>query len=720
MKYIIHITFLLFISSSAIAQNDALENANTLFRSGNYGTAIEFYLDVLSEDRSNREAILDLARSYEYTRDLDKAILWYNEALGHRVSADYLVKLGKLYMRQGNYDEAKRQFITYRQVDNEIGGHYARVCDEVFSKLKYPSLYNVTPLPTNTSFADFAPAFYKDGLVFSSFRNDVLRTDATGGVADFSDWHFLYQSQLNALGAVQAPKFLHPFDFDMDNGSLGPASFSADGKWVAYVKSKYKNGNDLTALERQTDIYLAEIQVDGTWTNETIFPQKGDFTNAFPHLSPDGMTLYYSSNRPGGAGGYDIYMSTRREGEWSKPIGVSNNINSSGDEISPYWDGNELYFSSDYHSGFGGQDIFKAQFKDDDWVLSHLGTEVNTPSHDYGMIFNKKKNTGYFVSDRDGIENIYSISKMADEYNLLVMDASDLTPIAGALVDLSGCGTTSAQTDMEGKLGIKMKPTDCRITVRKEGYKVYVFNSGIINNSGFIEIKLFKESEVYEGAVVDGNTDESIPNVSITVFNQNTGEKQDLQTDRNGKFVLALKPETPYMLKFSKQGYTDVNLKESTGDGTNKNLFGSLLLFPSGGVPEDPVIPSPSVPDVIVPAPSPAIEDTPTPPVIRPEPSVPDTPIVETEPNDDMDLEGFSVQLITLSASNTNMPEGLDELQSLGRIYSKTDVTYKRFRIGIFPDRQTAEEMKILARQKGFEGAYVIKEDGKGEILFMD
>jgi hypothetical protein len=124
-------------------------------------------------------------------------------------------------------------------------------------------------------------------------------------------------------------------------------------------------------------------------------------------ISCDGRVLYFSSNRPGGLGGTDIWVSVKqKDGRWSNPANLGAPINTDKDEESPFIsnDGNRLFFSSTGHLGFGGQDIFMSTFdKYRGWSNAfNLGPNINSPFEDLGFVLTADGLSGYFASDRPG------------------------------------------------------------------------------------------------------------------------------------------------------------------------------------------------------------------------------------------------------------------------------------------------------------------------------
>jgi len=168
------------------------------------------------------------------------------------------------------------------------------------------------------------------------------------------------------------------------------------------------------------DIYTSTLDSDGFWTevkkmSKAINVDK--FWDSQPSISSDGNVLYFSSNRPGGYGGYDLYMSRRNEnGEWQQAVNMGPVINTPGHEKSPFihTDSQTLYFSSadredeetglyyKGHQGMGGFDIFLSRKSEDNkWsVPKNIGYPINSNSDDLGFFVSTDGKTGYFASNK--------------------------------------------------------------------------------------------------------------------------------------------------------------------------------------------------------------------------------------------------------------------------------------------------------------------------------
>ncbi len=714
MKKIILLTSFIILGYIHLwAQNDLLKKANVLYEMNLFEEAIPVYFQYLRSQPDNKEAILKVAESYEMINDLEHAEQWYRSALAKNVLAENILKYGKVLMRQGKYEEAKQQFTIYASVDLEEGKNYARMCDDAYKKKDILSLYKVSLENINTEHTEFSPTFFKNQLVYGSFRKDVVRPDATTEEAQKENptTNYLFQSNYDDKGVLGPPTYLRSWFRDNDKINEGPIAYSANGQWVAFTKNQYVNNVSTLAHHLyRSDIFIAKVLDNGDWEEVENFPfNSPSFSNTYPFLSSDGNTLYFASNREGGYGGFDIYKSIKNNGLWTEPKNLGNTINKKGDEITPYLVENDLYFSSDYLSGFGGQDVFKATFNPSKktWTIMNLGTAINTSANDFGFIYNQDKNLGYLVSDRTGSEDIFKLMKSSTDISIQIIDALDKKAVSNVHLDFTKCGKGTYQTSENGQFALKASSgINCEVTLKKSGYHNQKFKiNKDLAAQGNIEIKMYQVGQKYTGKIVDGNSNLPISNVRVRILNELTGAKTEEFSDKNGIYTIALKAHQKYMISFNKLGYVDYAEKHDTKDGTDKSILGSVLLFPRNAVVDGGTSPIPSPPPVI--DPTPPMPPVPTPPTPTPPSPIPDGEI----------QKGYSIQLLSLSAGNNNFPDGIWSLKGLvEQVYTTTDQKWKRFRVGVYATKEEAEKIKKLVQNKGFAKAYIVEEDAKGVI----
>lgn len=475
-------TALICVATNFNAQTsipEDLSRADKQFDLYAYNLALRTYEQVLKQQPNNAHALARTGDCYFQLNRPQDALTWYDRAVVRNdVEPETLFRFGKALMQTGDYVGAKKWFVLYAEGNPSVGQHYAQMCDFAIQTIRKDALFQVLDEPLNTAAADYAPALFGNKVVYNSARTDIQRKTAARTSADWtgSAYNQLFVTQRNAAdNYLQTPGFLRG---DLQNNyNEGPVSFSADGRRVAFCRNNFIDGTRQIAEKGvNMSLYIADV-VDGNWVNEKAFPYNGStFATGFPGLSPDGNTLYFASNQDGGFGGWDIYVSNWNNGGWSQPRNLGAPLNTSGNEVTPFFDGVNLYFSSDWHNGLGGMDVFRADVQDfTPRNIIHLGTGINSPRDDYGFVFDLQSKIGYLTSNRPegrGNEDIWQVRKRVDEFVISVTDQQQ-NPIPAADIDFSACNAGTKQTDSYGQysFAVASGKADCRVTVRKAGYQ---------------------------------------------------------------------------------------------------------------------------------------------------------------------------------------------------------------------------------------------------------
>ena len=189
---------------------------------------------------------------------------------------------------------------------------------------------------------------------------------------------------------------------------------SADGHYLFFSRSDNRSENGWA--EGGYDLFMAyRISVDSSWTTPQPFGATIN-TPAYegmPSLSPDDNELYFASDRPGGYGGFDIWISRHRDGVWQLPVNAGPNINTPGNETAPFaaLDNKTLYFTSDWLPGMGGKDIFVAhRLNDYTWGhTTNLGYPINTACDEESACMTLNGHKMVFASDRAGPAGDYDL-----------------------------------------------------------------------------------------------------------------------------------------------------------------------------------------------------------------------------------------------------------------------------------------------------------------------
>lgn len=288
------------------------------------------------------------------------------------------------------------------------------------------SMYEIDKLPVNTNqFNEIAAVPVNGGIVFCSDRriSGVVNNKTFEGDRVYN---IFFAEREDSL------KWGQPGIFSKDLETLfnqGPFCFSPDGRQIYYTSDVERGEN---AFERdfknRRGILIAEKTADG-WSEPGAFEYNDPVWNTgHPCLSVEGSYLFFSSDRPGGIGGSDLYMCRREGDKWTEPENLGSGINSTASELYPFFtDAGELYFASDRDGGMGGLDIYSSRMISDGWTKPLLLSEpINSADDDFGLVKRHNSSEGFFSSNRGRSDDIYMFSsslRRMSECSELVFDS---------------------------------------------------------------------------------------------------------------------------------------------------------------------------------------------------------------------------------------------------------------------------------------------------------
>jgi len=720
MRYLLRFCFFIIAisSSSQVFSQNLLSKANKQYELKAYVYAIPNYLAILQKDSDEPQALSNLADSYRMLNKMDEAEKWYSKAVKYAgIDPIHFLYYGKVLMAQGKYNDAKIWFETYAEYNSEIGLHFVKSCDYALSLRGKPATFRAYKEYLNTNYSDFGPAFFGDYIVYSSSRTDIKRTSKKNQSKGYSESpnNQLYITSMDNKGFLRIPTLMQS-DL-VNNYNEGPVTFSKDGEWVVFTRNIFESGvRQVPEAGGTLAMYIAEVDSYGTWKNIKALPfNRADFSAGYPSFSDDGKLLYFASNRSGGFGGWDLYSAFKTANGWSVPQNLGPVVNTPGDEISPSIDRGTLYFSSDFHHGFGGMDIFRSEQNNGVWNnVYHLGNAVNSSFDDYGFVFKSKENRGYLVSNRKGSqgnEDIYKVRKTTDNFIISVVNESDMRPLEGAIVDFTACGESVFKTDIYGKYAFQaLAGLDCDITIKKDGYKSYSLK---INSLGErltknFDVKLRKVADEYVGIIVDSGSNETLSDVFIKATNRSTGLTLKTQTNQRGEYRLALQSPEVYTITYSKAGYINTNKKITITSQMDKGLLGVLSFKKSYSVGtgfDGELVQN--------------IDDVEG----RDDMVVPKLNTIQGTGRGLMDEydeivtpKGYAVQVAAYFDSREIKIGQYENLQDIGNVYKMKEGKAEKVRVGIFSTKKEAENARKVISKKGFVKAFIVAEEGRQNL----
>ena len=494
------LSYLLLMGCGA---DQAMKKGDKFYAIGEYFDAATQYRKAYSqtpakEKKLKGERAMKLAECYRRIYFTNKAITAYNNVVRNK-QEDSLTHfyLGQLYLKNGNYKEAAKQFKMASDSLPETNPHWQLARNGLKSALMAPkwkkegSDYTVKRENLfNSRRAEYSPMLTGENdnqLFFTSTRNQAQGDEYSGITgAKAAD---IFMSQKDDKGKWGKPQAIDSeLNSDFEEGAC---CFSPDGRTMYLTLCKTDPNYPRYAT------IVASHRNDAVWgkPSEIVISKDSLYSYAHPAVSPDGEWLYFVSDMPGGQGGYDLWR-CRLLG--NDAVGALENlgttVNTPGDEMFPTFRPNgDMYFSSNGHPGLGGLDIFI--LKKGTRTLEHPLSPLNSQGDDFGMTFEGRLNKGFFCSNRGdnrGYDHIYSF------YNPEIVQT-----VRGWVYEQDGYELPAAQVYMVGNDG-----TNLKLSVRGDGSFTqeikpgvdYVFLGtckGFLNHQEQLHVETAKKSEEY-------------------------------------------------------------------------------------------------------------------------------------------------------------------------------------------------------------------------------
>lgn len=468
---------------------------------GEYYRAIEKYRKASrkEKDREKRKQYaFSIAECYRYIGDYERAELYYKNAI-RRGYSDNIALLHHADMLRAtqDYEESIEAYRIY--LDSVPGDERALAGLEAIRKTQdwvaNPTRHIINPIKElNSRASDFSPVFVSgrdNEIIFTSTRK------AATGKKESMITGQSYADLFRATFGVQRQKWEDPKLLDIDlvintGDEEGGATLSSNGEQMIFTRCRYDKSQAQGA-----ELYESS-QSRGSWSDPIKVDVVGDsIIAAHPALNEDESVLYFVSDMMGGFGGKDIWKAEKSGGGYTKPVNLGATINTPGDEMFPFVrDNGELYFSSNYHIGMGGLDIFVAHKNDDGtWTVENMGSPMNSPFDDFGIAYVVGKNKGMFSSNRKGSrsDDIYSFLVPPKIYSVEgeVFNKETNSKIDGATIRVIGTdGTNLKMRTRNGEFQLKLKPeTEYVFAAFKDGF---LRDKATVNTIGMIDSRDFR------------------------------------------------------------------------------------------------------------------------------------------------------------------------------------------------------------------------------------
>jgi outer membrane protein OmpA-like peptidoglycan-associated protein len=396
----------------------------------------------------------------------EKEIYQLDKSLSIRDIPLISFRLGNAFYSLGKYEEALYHFSNYSGINNGKGRLATEVkrktesCRFAINAIKNPVEFSPERLSdsVNSLYDDYWPS-----LSIDQKELVITRLVKAAGQMPQEDFFISVKSN-NRWQRAQPLKEINT------RYNEGAQSLSADGKLLFFTACNRPGGAG------SCDIYYS-VYKNGKWRAPVCagHPLNTSSWESQPSISSDGRFLYFSSNRPGGRGGKDLWRSEFLGPEsngmlkWKDPVNLGDSINTEGDETSPFiHPGNRnFYFSSDYHTGMGGFDLFMSDIINDTAFSKpvNLGYPINTARDEKGLHISGDGLTAFYSSSADGKEDLdifsFSLDKSVRPHPatyvfVTVIDANTLQPVQADLelinLDPKDTKRINKKTDIDGTM----------------------------------------------------------------------------------------------------------------------------------------------------------------------------------------------------------------------------------------------------------------------------
>ncbi len=409
LRYTLKVFWLLLaffcFTSATLAQEDYrprkgsvkfYEKGLQAIRDRDFQAGLFYYKKAIIKDPLYTAPYLRIASAYNLLRDLDSAYRYYDlyfqlsdpEKLTNRE----LFFLAELYFEHGQYETAGRLARLGKAKDDTWGkdvGKVKLVRNIDFSLQSQheenPHLVELLPNQVNRYYSQYFPALTINGesLIFTARKGPGQRDDEDLVIAHLKNGQ--WEPAASISSSINS-RF-----------NEGACSISADGR--SLILTSCEEGRSYGSC----DLFIATKQGD-KWSSPRNLGSRVNsaYWESQPSLSADGRTLYFSSNRSGGRGQRDIWVTNKEGNIWTEARNLGSIINTELDETTPYIHSNDqtLFFSSEGHIGFGGFDLYLSEKLDSNWTTPvNLGYGVNDYKDQLSLIVNADGSYGIFADE---------------------------------------------------------------------------------------------------------------------------------------------------------------------------------------------------------------------------------------------------------------------------------------------------------------------------------
>ena len=580
--------FLLFISISCFSQTPRkkqyIKAAEKSFSQENYYAAMKYFSDALEFDSTQANIWYRLGESAEafYAYSIAEESFQKALELAPEQFPFAKMKLAEVQKSLGKYSESIKYYQAVLEdssiVDADlklkatIGLGEAEWAYEIISNPDTNVVIENLGEDINSPYSEVSPTKIGNELYYTSFRFDNPN--------DKND----PPRQYNKVMYSETGPAIPWDEFNSDSRHTAHSAFSIDGLTrVYFTYCDYINEADI-----RCEIYYREKDSTDVWRKPVKLPSDinvPSFNSTNPEIAKVNgeECLFFSSNKPGGKGGMDLYFSkVNEDGKFSNPVNLTE-INTDGDDITPYFQAsmNTLYFSNNSRQGLGGHDIFKTTLDEGEWSSpEHMGYPLNSSYDDIHYKPSEGGASAYFSSNRLGsiflerekescCHDIYSMQTQNVELLVNVFDKFSKKPISGTTVTLTRLKSKTLVESLTNENGNDFAFVPERryayiLKAEKPEYStdvdtIYLDRDPMADMTSISHEMFIDLAEVSLTVLTfDDYSKEGLVGTNLQLFELIGGERRLVEEKNNpdgNDFEFTVQPGKTYVVRGSKSGY---------------------------------------------------------------------------------------------------------------------------------------------------------------------
>lgn len=489
--------------------------ARTAQQKREFRKAIMLLKKAIQIDGNYTDAYADLGNIYMLLREFDVALKFHQKIIDLQPNSKKSM-LPYFYaanhkLIEGNYHKALDYSEKFLRFKPEIRSYKRQIniAKTIIERSEFALKGIQNPVDFNPTLLDSALSIFKQQYfpVLTADQKTLIFTARSEGGDEN-----IYQTQLKKDGTWEAPTPIEELNTESNEGTC---SISADGKTIIFTVCKGADGRNVYGA---CDLFISKKSA-GKWSNPKNMGRgvNTSYWESQPALSADGRMLLFVSDRPGGIGKKDIWVSHRdKNGIWERAINMGKIINTTGDEVSPFLhvNGKTLFFASNERLGYGGFDLFKSKLAENEWQWQepvNLGYPINTHQDQVALFITSDGEKAYYSNEitEDGeimssYINVFSlpkeikIEKVSNFVQGIIYDEVTKKPI-NAQIDLVDLATDEIVSSV----------------FSDEKYGDYLI---VLTDGAQYGLYVNKENYLFESVFFDYQNDDKKQNLVLNVF----------------------------------------------------------------------------------------------------------------------------------------------------------------------------------------------------------